>query len=346
MAQNRLISESIKNYKNAPFSSWFLGVTVGILITALTALNLVAPGVIFVVFPLLIIPIIFSGMLQHIIFKTRGQLTLSSSLKAFGLYFRRDFFGCFSIIISSIKGLVCFLAIEMTASFISSTILQATSKNFIDALTNFYTVIENESLVYSDILDALYAYDGILFIYFAAIVFPAVFIAFAYALYSMSRTSIVIYFKMHVKNINVRFAKMVYGDVVRRNRWRLLKDYMLLNWPLYLLYIIGSAGGVVGCFFWKGDLLYMFAGGLIGGALLSMFFLPFYFGNQEVLYEKYAEQFQISTNNVTSYLLQNLQNNIDLTIEEKERLEKSFNDFRNPLEDDDERNKKDPEEPN
>ena len=45
MQENRLISEARNNYKNAPFSTWFLGLTVGILITAILAIDYLAPGI-------------------------------------------------------------------------------------------------------------------------------------------------------------------------------------------------------------------------------------------------------------------------------------------------------------
>ena len=108
MASNRLIKSSLDNYKNAPISSWILGLTAGILIVAFLAIDLVVPGLCLILFPFVIMPIIFSASLQHIIFKTKGQLTLTSSLKSFGYYYNPRFFGSFSIITSFLKGLLVF----------------------------------------------------------------------------------------------------------------------------------------------------------------------------------------------------------------------------------------------
>ena len=72
-----------------------------------------------------------------------------------------------------------------------------------------------------------------------------------------------------------------------------------------------------------------------------MFVFPFYFANQEALYEKYKVYFDTGLKNVTNYMLQNIQRNIDLSNEEKERLEQTFLDDNK----DEESKKKDSEEP-
>lgn len=344
MASNRLIKSSLDNYKNAPISSWILGLTAGILIVAFLAIDLVVPGLCLILFPFVIMPIIFSASLQHIIFKTKGQLTLTSSLKSFGYYYNPRFFGSFSIITSFLKGLLVFLSFEMIISFSVSTIFQATDPSFVDSVEAFYALINNVTFSIDEFNNVLYMNNGILFRYISIVMFPSLYLGLLFMLYNMSRASIVIYYKMQVLKVDSRFAKFVYADVVRHGRMKMFKDYMTLNWPLYVLLAAGFIGGTIGGYLWKHELFFMMSLGLVGGAALAMLFFPFYFGNQEVLFEHYAERFAKSTNNVTNFLLQNLQNNIDLSIEEKKKIENDFSKANNPLEDDSENdNKKDPD---
>lgn len=331
--QNRLIKHAWDTYKIAPFSSWILGITTGVLISAILALDLLVTGISIVTFAFIIIPIIFSATLQHIVFKTNGQLTLKSSVKSFGLYYRRDFFGSFSVISSFFKGLLVFLIFEMTLSFIVSSIMQMVSSDLLNSVNTLYEMLDEASLTYDDLINVLYINNNALFNYFSLVFFPSFFLAALFFIYNLSRQSIVIYYKMHSQNVNNRFAKMVYGDVVRRNRMKMFKDYMSLNWPLFVLLALGFVGGTLLGFFWKHDFLYMYAFGILGGSILAIFFLPFYFGNQEALYEYYAEEFATGTGYVADFLLRSLQNNIELSIEEKEKLEKSLAKARNPLED-------------
>ena len=344
MASNRLIKESLNNYKNAPLSSWILGLTSGILIAAFLALDLLVPGLAIIIFPFIVVPIIFSASLQHIIFKTRGQLTVRSSVKSFGLYYNPRFFGSFSIVASFFKGLLVFLIFEMTISFIASTIFQTTTPAFAETVDALYQMFNEATFSLEDINNIMTMNGEILLKYSAIVILPSFFLGLLFMLYNMSRSSIVIYYKMQVLKVDRRFAKFVYVDVVRQGRMRMFKDYMILNWPLYVLLAVGFAGGSVGGYLWKHDVIFMLTTGVLGGALFAIFFLPFYFGNQEVLFEQYANKFANSTTNVTNFLLQNLQNNIDLSMEEKKKIEDTFNNTNNPLEDDNENdNKKDPD---
>ena len=160
-----------------------------------------------------------------------------------------------------------------------------------------------------------------------------------------------IYHQLNHPTLNPRFTKIVYLDVMRRNRFKMSGDYLALNWPLYILLLGGfGLGSYFGYLLGENiNIIYsdvittMVSSGLVGGAILSSFFLPFYFSNQEALFDKYAPEFEKSVTNVTNFMLQNIQRNIDLSNEEKERLESSLRDDHISLEDKDDGNKKDPE---
>ena len=344
--ESKLTKHAYNTYKIAPLSSWILGLTTGILMSAIIALDLLVPCLSVVTFPLLVLPMIFSATLQHVIFKTNGQLTVRSSLRSFGLYFRREFNSSFSFLFSLLKSIILFFAVEMTISFVLSYVLQTLNPAFSTAVEEFYAMLEGGDLTIENVNNILYANGDVLFNYMSSVLFPSVFLAIIFLIYNLSRNSIMIYYRLNLKGVNGRFVAMVYRDVLRRKRMKMLGDYLSLNWPLYVLLVVGFVGGILGGYFWKKDLLTMLALGLLGGSLLSSFFLPFYFGNQEALFDFYANEIGVSSNNVTKYMLMSLQSNIDLSIEEKERLEKAIEDMKDPLEDhkpDD--NKKDPDGP-
>lgn len=344
--ESKLIKHAYKTYKIAPLSSWILGLTTGILMSAVIALDLLVPCLSVLTFPFLILPMVFSATFQHIIFKTNGQLTVGSSVRSFGLYYRREFNSSFGFLFSLLKSIILFFTVEMLVSFVLSYILQTTNPAFSESVENLYVTLESGDLTLENLNEILYAHGDVLFNYMCSVLFPAIFLAILFLIYNLSRNSLMIYYRLNLKGVNGRFVAMVYRDTVRRNRMRMLGDYFKLNWPLYLLLVAGFVGGILGGYFWKKDLITMLSLGLLGGTFLSSFFLPFYFGNQEALFDFYANEINISSNNVTKYMLMSLQSNIDLSVEEKERLEKALNDMQDPLEDhkpDD--NKKDPDGP-
>lgn len=339
--ESKLIKNAFNNYKFAPLSSWLLGLATAVLIAALLAIDLVAPSLCVLTFPLLVVPIVFSGMLQHIFLREKGQLTVRGSIVSFGLYFTPIFRGSFRYFMSLIKSILLFLVVEMTVSFVLSTVYQVTSPEFAGMINELYETIYSDTFSLESVNEILMANNAILFNYLAIVIMPSYFLAVLFLIYNLSRNSISVYFLADNKKGSPQLARFVYADVLRHKRFPMLGDYLMLNWPLYVLLAIGFAGGAVLGYFWKQDLLTMIVSGNVLGALLTMLFLPFYFGNQEALYEKYRMYFDQGVKNVTNYMLQNIQKNIDLSNEEKQRLQESLLDDNN----EEESNKKDSEEP-
>ena len=322
MALSKLKQDALKIYKASPVASWILGLTTGLLITAIISIDLLLHGITVVTFPLLILPIVFSGMISHIVLKAEQQVTVL----------------LFSIII--------FLSSEMLISFVASSIFATTNSTFVDTVNQFYELLNNMEVTMDDFLRVMYMNGGVLFNYICVCFFPSFYLAVLSFIYHISRSSISAYYRIQAKEADNRFIRMVYSEVRRKNGGRLFKDYLSLNWPLFILLTVGFAGGVIGGYFWKQDIAFMFSLSLIGSALMVTFFLPFYFANQEAIFEKYSGEYDKATATVTSGIIEMMQRSIDLTTEEKERIENSFEKKNNPLEDEkDESNKKDSDEP-
>ena len=333
MARSSLKQHAFEYYKNAPVASWILGLTTGIVIAAFVALDLLLPALSFFIFPFLIIPILFSTTLQFISIKTNQQVTMMTSLRGFGLYFRRDFFGSFSYLSALLKAIFTFLVTELMISSIVSFAFMSFFPEFNETVLSFYELLQSEETQLESLNAMFTSESGLMFIYFCIVFFPSMCVAIVYFIYNISRSSIMIYYRLHVRAGNSRLIRYIYNDARRRNMGRMIRDYLSLNWPLYLLIVLGFGGGAVGGYFWQHDLMTMFACSVIGAAFLTSFFFPFYFNNQQAFYDYYVNEFKISTENVSQMLLDNLQANINFSQEEKERLEKTLSDIKNPQDD-------------
>ena len=340
MSKSKLKASALNHYRISRSASWILGLTTGILIAAILAIDLVLPGFVILTFPFLIIPIIFSSTVQHLILHRNLNITATGSFRSFFLYYRRDFFGCFNYVVSLIKSILIFIAVELTTSFVASFLFQTFSKDFMETMNYFYSVVETNEMSLDILEQMLLMNNGILTIYFAIVIVPAFFIAALFLIYFMSRFSVTIYMRFRARAINSRFVRYVYGDVIRRKRGEMLLDYLSLNWPLYVLLILGFAGGAVLGFFWQHDFIVMITCGMICGALLSSFFLPFYFPNQEALFDKYEMEFKNGANSIAQMLVKNIENDIEISKDEKERLEKAIADANSPLDDEEDDNNK------
>ena len=330
---------ALNHYRVSRSAAWVLGLTTGILIAAIIAIDLLVPGLVIITFPFIILPLIFSATMQHLMVHHGANITLTGSFRSFFLYFRQAFFGSFNYVISLLKAIIIFIGVELTVSFTASFFFQAFSKDFVDAMNYMYAVLETNDVTMETLEGVLTMNNGILAVYLSIIVVPAFFIAILFLVYFISRYSVSIYMRFRARAINSRFVRFVYSDVVRRKRGEMFKDYLSLNWPLFLLLIIGFAGGAVLGFYWQHDFITMLTCGMVLGAFLSSFFLPFYFPNQEALFDKYEVDFKNGANNIAQMLVKNIQNDIEISQEEKERLEKAIADANNPLDDEDEEDK-------
>lgn len=344
MSKSKLKQQASEYYRHSPVSCWILGLTSGVLVAAIIALDLLVPCISFLTIPFLIVPILFSAQVQHVMLKTEATITVTSSLRTFGLYYKRDFFGTFSIIFNFFKSLVVFLVLETTISMAASTIFVILNPQFEASINSLYQLLYSYEFTYEDIINQLNANNYLILKFLSICIIPSVFIALIFFVYNLSRYSLMVYYKMHLRRTDSRFAKLVYQFAMRGRRIEMLRNYLSLQWPLYLLLVIGFAGGSVFGYFFYYDILKMIGFGLVGGALLSAFFLPFFFSNMQALYDMYAGLYDAVTKEVTTSLIGRLQSDIDLSEQEKERLEETLSDVDGPLNDEgDDDNKKDPE---
>ena len=334
MGKSKLKQEALKHYRISRSGSWILGLTTGLLIAAIIAIDLIVPGLVIVTIPLIIVPLIFSATIQHILLHQNISLTVTNSARLFFSYFRSEFFGCFSLIMSLLKSFFVYFVVQLLTSTVASYLFELLSKDFVETIKYIYALLDSNELTLEMFENILVMNNGIMTIYLSIVVTPAFFIAILFFIYFTSRYSITIYPRSNNKAMNPRFVRLVYGLVVSKNRFKMMKDYFYLNWPLYILLIIGFAGGAILGFYWQSDLVVMLASGLVLGAVLSSFFLPFYFANQEALYDKYEIEFRKGANEYAQMLVKNLQSDIELSIEEKEKLEKAISKANSPLDDD------------
>lgn len=325
MPKSSLRRDALNNYKNAPISSWILGLVTGVLITAILAFDLLVPALSLLTFPFIILPIIFTASLQHILLKNKEtQITVRTSIRGFGLYYSHQFRGCFSVISSLIGSVVVFLVFEMTISFISSYVFMSFNPDFMNSVDGLYELFSDSAVSFDAINNALHANNNFLFNYLTISTIPALFIAIIYYVYCLSRNSMVLYYSTSAKTINMRFSRLVHLNVLRGQRMKLMREYLSLNWPLYVLLLLGLVGGGLFAYFIKEDFIAMITYPILFGSALSIFFLPFYFSNQEALFEKHQTEYFTSSKAVADMFMNNIQQRMEMTQEEKENFEKNI----------------------
>lgn len=323
---NQLRNLAIKKYKENKLNSWLIGILCGLYITALVSINIVLDGSIIVTVPLLILPFFFATYLEKNRLNFASQVTFSSYIKSSLLYFSRPFYGCFRILSSLLKALLCFIISVSVLSFITTTVYFFAYPEQYEAIRDtINTILDNEDFLAENLSNMVVFGSSQASWYFYICFVPSSLISIIYFVYRVLFESISFIIRFLLAKSNNSFVRLVIKTAFNENRKSLKKDFLSLNFPLFILLFVGSAVGVViSTLFLSDNIVIITSISITFGFFFMMFFLPFYFVNMEVIFDKYESKFQISIINATSKLLKKIQTNIDLTEEEKQEVQSSL----------------------
>ena len=331
-------------YKSTTLESWIIGLLSGFLVSGLIGLGFVSIVLTLIAIPLVCLPIIFAAHLSHYGVRFGREITFSSFLKQYALYFKRPFSSSFSFFPSFLKALITFFIAQTIFATIGYYITSSINPLLADSLNQFLEAYNNSIEMSMDAFDELLlANNGALLLFVTISEIPAFTLAFMVFAYFASRSSVGIFIRLNTPSNNAQFLRVVQADTTRRNRGAMLKDYWSLNWPLFVLMLLGSAGGGVGFYFINNEPELCLAAALTGGALLSTFYLPIYLNNMEAIYEKYREQFNTSVKNISRMIMTSIESNIQDSIDEMEKLKKQLEEDGLIKDNPDEEKEKDPD---
>ena len=311
-------------YRKTMLESWLIGVLTGLLITGLIALNLLAPGTLFIIFPLVCLPLIFSAHVVHIHSRSGNTITFTDSLKGYVSFFRRPFNSTFAFFFSLLKAIAVFFIIELTMSFIAQPIMLLFNDSLNQSLEQLNNLMSAESITWNDVLDVFYANNNALLIYFCIVAVPSFSIAFIAFIYFISRSSQSLYIRLRYPNGNPQMLKYVHNYFIMTNRGRAFRDYWALNWPLYLLLVLGASGGAVGFSFITKDPIKLIAAALTGACLLATFFAPFYLCHHEAIGEQYQKDYEDAINHVNEMVMKNMEAQMEAAKRQQRSIEEAM----------------------
>ena len=301
---------------------WVLSILICLLCGALMLTMLIDPIIVYLLFPVIIVPIIFACHLIFLSFKFNGALSLRSFFNNFKLYFRNPYYSSFNLISSFFRSLVVYLItfafMAFLAVFITKNVYPAQFDTLVEVVNK---IIMDSTLIYENELSDLFAecidaYN--LYTYLVSV--PSLLVQWGFFIYYISKSSISIYFRMVIENVPSTFVKRMVNKAFYKNA-KLVKDYFALNFPLYVIYgVVSIAGFILGLFFYQdiGVLAFIMASFFI----LFIVFMPFYITNMETLSREYEPMFKQAFFDVSKEVFSRLEEDPGLDPEQKEELEK------------------------
>ena len=285
MTIKEIKNNAFEIYKKHKLNSWILSIICGLFIAALLLIGILSEIFYLLIIPLVVFPFFFSCFLCHLGLSRKDELTAGNLFKGYSLFFKYPYRSSFSAIRSFFKTLLVELAVSGAvlgicyAIYSQSETFSVTINEIIEQLAN--NTITNESL--QALLDANDNEVGNYVNITNAITFLIGALAF---IIFISRESITIYTRLNIKNVPL--AHQIARAAIRVNYKQFNKAYFALNWPLFVIILVGMIGGCVLSIMVFDNYAICGAVGLAMGIGLSSFFLPFYFANMEAIFEYLA----------------------------------------------------------
>ena len=319
-----IISSSLNHFKKNWSSYLAVGFLCGLFLVLVSTLSFLDELLFLLAVPLFAFPFLFASHICCYLLGANQPITLSNFFRYFISFFRPQFRSSFRGIISFLKSLAVYFGVLI----ISYLTMYFVFKNQYGDV--FVTATENlvkdymSGNSYDELVKALEANDGLLltFItYVSSIPIPFMIITF---IYLVSFSSLSIYYRANINSGAPSLIRLAVANAYARYRRAMRKDWFKLNYLLIVLPIVGVALGTVLYIFIIKHIYYLSAILTVSVFVPLVFFLPFYFSNMEVLYTRYENVFKEGNKMAIETVLNRIQSSIELSEEEKRRIEESF----------------------
>ncbi len=302
---------SFENLKKNYSSSIVLSLICGLLILVLISVGAteVGPALLVVIVPLVIVPFIFATQVAHFGLREKIVPSFKLQMRFFFAYFSLPFRGVYSFLKSFLFSLLTFAVMSSVFSIFANIICANIFVNFTDVQNQVMTLVNSGNT--TDLVQLISDNSIMLMVYMDLATLPALFLAIFLFILMISYNSLQVYLRIRVPNLNHGYARYVYNYAKASIYGKIMSAYWGLNFPLFILFALGFAGGIgVGLLFTV-EYTYLATLGVAGSILLMMFFLPFYFSNMESIYLAYEDTFKTASKKATEDIINHFEREVD-----------------------------------
>ena len=316
---NQLIEKRNKVYSNSPNVFWTMSIFCVIVLMGFIALDAVVPEISIITLPLFFFPLLFACFAILYTIKFGGTVTLGTTFR-FGLtYFKNPNFGCFRLIKNLLKAiLVAVISFVILSVILSMVFMNIYGQEFLDSYQELMDISTNYDL---EVYQAFINSDPIVLKYLNLVMGMSLSCGIYFFIYGVIFSSISLYVRMSLQQASGPAINGLVNEFMRFYKGEYRRDFWFLNWPLFLLLLIGNVVGYIIVIFTKLDYSYCSILSSIVGVGFMLPFVPFMFANMETLFDKYSLDFKKTGDRLAKEALDSLRRRSDLNEEEKRRIE-------------------------
>ena len=285
MSIREIRKNAFEKYRNHRLNSWILSIICGLFIAALLLIGILSELFYLLLIPFVVLPFLFSCFVNHASLSQKDELTAGGLFRGYGLFFSRPYINSFSGVRSFFKTLLVELAVSGAVLGICYAVYSQ-SETFAVTVNEIIEQVTHNTIT-SETLQALLDANDYELSHYINLTNSITFLcgAFAFILFIL-RESITIYIRLHIRNVPL--AHQIARTAIKGNYKKFNKAFFALNWPLLLILIAGMTGGVILSIYAFDNYALSGVLGLCVGTAAMFAFLPFFFANNEAIYEALA----------------------------------------------------------
>ena len=290
MKTKDLMAISSSNYRKNGLISHLVFFLLAVLAAAFLLLCLFWVDLFLIIVPLIVIPIFFAAQVVVIALRDEDYLTFGGFFNCFKTYFSPKFASTFRIIKSAIYSFVVYLIFSIVYGFaINLSFYYTNFMNYAGIMTDIFNNVLTNPLDIEMFVNTYKDFFSIIMIYTNV---PTLFVSAITFIYLIGINNIGLFDRMNNIQEIGQINKLAHENLLRNYRKEIHLSFIKLNWPLFLLFIIGFGGGSVLGYFYLGTYNGVYTLGIALAILLSFgLYGPFYLANIEALYEAFKDKY-------------------------------------------------------
>lgn len=302
MIDKTLRLASYNEYKKHRLASWFLSFFVIACILLFVILSFLYPGVLLLVTPLLILPMVFASYMTHLTLTYGQELTFNTVFKSFISFYQIPNNGTFRYWVSILKYLIATLILEFVFGVVASVICYSFEPEGFKEMINIFYNAYLENVFVTDLNELFGEYYSVFVLFNNIVTISTSLVSGLYIFYLLTLNSLSFYLRLNLKQANNQFIDLVFKNALKKHKNVIRNNFLNLEWPIFILFIVGSIIGAVITLFYSSVADMVILNATTVGILSTFFFLPFHFANMEVLFKRYEMCFLDSIKEVTESL--------------------------------------------
>ena len=316
-----VLTKSNEIYRQNGLISHIIYFFLSILAGAFILLGIFYVDLLLLIVPFVLIPLIFASHIITISLRNSELLTFKGFMRSIFIYYSPKFSSTFRVIKNALWTLIMYasslsillILVNLLFYFFNyhgyASIYQSLYNSLATSYESFYNVLAanetfvNEMLIFVEI--------------------PTLFLSSFFYLYLTTKSSISLFIRTEPTLFTGKFCTYLNAKVLRNNRKEITPLFIKLNWPLFVLFILGFAGGVIVGYLVFKDYGSIFSISLAISIILSFgVYGPRLESNNEAIYLKYKEKYLEESDKY----LKSIDSSLQAVLEQIKELEKTKKD--------------------